>query len=87
MKRSLTLLGTLAVFLLIEGCYLGGAVRRAVTGEPPDPVVDGASTAGKEALYVTVYAVLRELSGFAAAYMKSTVAKRAGDLLPPKPPV
>lgn len=86
MKRGLILVVSFAVFLLVEGCYLGGAVRRAVTGEPPDPSADGATGGAHEALYVTAYAILRELAGAAANYINARTLKRAGDMLPPPPP-
>ena len=81
MKRVSIFLTAAASFLLVEGCWLGGAARRALTGEPPDPVVDGATSPAREALYVTTYAVLRELSGFAVEWLKSR-KKTAGEAKP-----
>ena len=86
MKRFLSILVACLAFCLVEGCYLGGAVRRAVTGEPPDPGMDGATSGAKEALYVTTYAVLRELAGLASSYLGSKVKKRASDLPGPAGP-
>lgn len=81
MKRLAIFLTAAAAFLLVEGCYLGGAARRVFTGEPPDPAADGAAGPAREALYVTTYAVLRELSGFAVEWLKSR-KKAAGEAKP-----
>lgn len=85
MKRASIVLTTALTFLLVEGCYLGNAARRAITGEPPEPGLDGADPGAKEALYVTVYAVIRELAGFAAGYFKERAANKGTK--PPTPGV